>query len=449
MPDMRIALTEKAIALLPPAKEGQYKVRDSELKGFYVLVGKRHRTYMVQADLRRNGKRVSSIKVSVGDVIDLPLREAKTIAKAYLLEISRGRHPKAPKQPKEISGSNVTLRQAWDRYLESHLQRKGRAEQTIRDYRDHVGRLLAKWLDTPLASLADNPAAVADMHDQISKANGRIIANNSMRTLRAIYNHSRKRHRDMPAYNPTDAVDWNPQVRRNTAMGLPDLPAWFDQLRKLNNPIRREYHLFTLLSGSRPTALKEAKPEHLDARRRVLHIPRPKGGAKRAFDIPLSREMMLSLIRAIRLGRIMYPMQAGAWIFPSESEEGHLCEQKESRNRLAKWGNDLRQTYRTLAAAAGVSEIDARLLMNHAIQGVNAGYITRHKLLEDHLRFQQQAISTLIFSQLDSEGTAHQAKWWRYTRGALIEQAIRFDEAPRAAVMAEGARASDLMTEAA
>ena len=26
--------------------------------------------------------------------------------------------------------------------------------------------------------------------------------------------------------------------------------------------------------------------------RRVLHIPNPKGGAKRAFDIPLSREMI-------------------------------------------------------------------------------------------------------------------------------------------------------------
>ncbi|MDR3426070.1 integrase arm-type DNA-binding domain-containing protein [Silvimonas sp.] len=131
MPDMRIALTEKAIALLPPANEGQYKVRDSELKGFYLLVGKRQRTYMVQADLRRDGKRVSSIKVSVGDVVDLPLREAKTMAKAYLLEISRGRHPKAPEQMKEISGSNVTLRQAWERYVEGHLQRKGRAEDHV------------------------------------------------------------------------------------------------------------------------------------------------------------------------------------------------------------------------------------------------------------------------------------------------------------------------------
>jgi hypothetical protein len=28
---------------------------------------------------------------------------------------------------------------------------------------------------------------------------------------------------------------------------------------------------------------------------------------------------------------------------------------------------------------------------------MNAGYVTRHKLLEDHLRSQQQAISTAVF----------------------------------------------------
>jgi hypothetical protein len=46
------------------------------------------------------------------------------------------------------------------------------------------------------------------------------------------------------------------------------------------------------------------------------------------------------------------------------------------------------------------SEFDAKLLMNHAIPGVNAGYITRHKLLEDYLRSQQQAISAAVFAAL-------------------------------------------------
>jgi len=82
----------------------------------------------------------------------------------------------------------------------------------------------------------------------------------------------------------------------------------------------------------------------------------------------------------------MYPVQALEWIFPADSESGHLAETKKDREILSKWGNALRQTFRTIATAAGVSEIDAKLLMNPAIPSVNAGYITRHKLLESHLR---------------------------------------------------------------
>ncbi len=46
-------------------------------------------------------------------------------------------------------------------------------------------------------------------HDDITKENGPYIANGSMRTLRAIYNHARKANRSLPADNPVNAIDWN------------------------------------------------------------------------------------------------------------------------------------------------------------------------------------------------------------------------------------------------
>lgn len=45
-----------------------------------------------------------------------------------------------------------------------------------------------------------------------------------------------------------------------------------------------------------------------------------------------------------------------------------------------------------MGQVASVNELDMHLLMNHSIPGVNAGYITRHRLLGGHLRKQQQAI---------------------------------------------------------
>ena len=188
------------------------------------------------------------------------------------------------------------------------------------------------------------------------------------------------------------------------------------------------------LARGRPRSRK-SRPKHINFRKRTLSVPKPKGGSKRAFDIPLSREMVRCLVRAIRFGREMYPLQATEWVFPADSESGHLAETKEDRDGLSKWGNDLRQTFRTIATAAGVSDFDAKLLMNHSIPGVNAGYITRHKLLEDHLRRQQQAISSAAFAALGAPHIENGVLRAWHSRGAVVhalsevsQQLPKFDE---------------------
>jgi hypothetical protein len=67
---------------------------------------------------------------------------------------------------------------------------------------------------------------------------------------------------------------------------------------------------------------------------------------------------------------------------------------------VTKPGNDLRQTYRTVAQTVGLAALDIHLLMNHSVIGVNAGYINRNKLLRDHLRQQQEMISGKIVDPL-------------------------------------------------
>jgi hypothetical protein len=52
--------------------------------------------------------------------------------------------------------------------------------------------LFEDWLDKPLARLGRQPTLVVERHDQVTKENGHYIANGSMRSLRAVYNHARK-----------------------------------------------------------------------------------------------------------------------------------------------------------------------------------------------------------------------------------------------------------------
>jgi integrase len=417
MPDTRLILTDRSIGGLPLAVSSQYFARDTELAGFAVLVGKRRKTFVVQGDIRK-GKQRLSIRLKVGAVGEKTTREARAEAKELLGKIAKGIDPRennpqldvAEPQPGEIP----TLRQAWQRYLDAHVVRKSLSGTTIKNYRDHVERLMADWLDQPLSVLGLEPNLVASRHDEITREQGPYLANGCMRTLRAIYNHARKTARQLPAENPVSAVDWNQEKRRDTGLGLHEIAAWMNDLAALDNPVRREFHLFLLLSGSRPDALKRAKIEHVDFRARLLHMPRPKGGEAKAFDIPLSRAMILCLVRVLRLGRMLYPTQSQNWIFPADSASGHLAEHKEARQTLAKWGNDLRQTYRTIAQAGSIAELDIHLLMNHSVAGVNAGYITRNKLLNNHLRWQQETISRHILNaaRLETRGMTLASRIW-------------------------------------
>ena len=433
MTGLQMSLTDKALEKLPLATDGQYVVRDTELKGFLVVVGKRRKTFTVKGEGWQNGKR-KNVYAAIGLVGDITARDARLAAKDALVRIAKGLPAIETEEPVESEASEapsadqgITLWVAWERYLEAHLVRKGRSARTIASYTDHVGRILKPWRDLPLKVLGEDPSLVAKRHDEISKENGPYIANGAIRTLRAIYNHARKTHRYLPADNPADATDWNVEKRRDTGMGLKALPAWFDELHALDNPMRREFHLFSLLSGCRPGALKVAEIEHLDLQRRVLHIPAPKGGAKKAFDIPLSRAMIRCLVRAIRLGRQMHPEGAERWIFAADSLDGHLVEQKEDRSVLSKYGNDLRQTFRTIGQAAEVSEIDIHILMNHALQGVNAGYITRGALLEDHLRRQQERLSRATLRAVETGRGKRRAAVLRWLRSCKVEPFVAGD----------------------
>src|ERR1700733_3153097 len=109
MADVRTLLTDKTISQLPPPHDGWYLARDSDLKGFFVVVGKRKRTFTVQGDLRKGGKRISSIRVSIGDTREMSTRTARALAKEYLAQISQGRHPKASQDELRSSRENAEI----------------------------------------------------------------------------------------------------------------------------------------------------------------------------------------------------------------------------------------------------------------------------------------------------------------------------------------------------
>src|SRR3954447_6967505 len=159
MPDLRLPLTEGAVLEMPFAASGQYLARDTERKSFFVLVGKTTKTFMIQADLAGKSRRWN-----LGRHPDLSVREARDKAIEWLARIRRGEDPTAA----GLGVDGPTLREAWARYEEAHLRRKGRSEKTIDGYRDCVERLLQPLLDKPLVELGREPRLVISAHDRIT-----------------------------------------------------------------------------------------------------------------------------------------------------------------------------------------------------------------------------------------------------------------------------------------
>jgi len=346
------------------------------------MTGENTKTYYVQFDYRDPLGRRKTCRKKLGrhDQITTKLARAKAVEM-----IATAKAP--PSNP------DVTLAVAWVEYRDLHLILHERSQRTIDGYQGTVERLLGDWLNVPLDRLAERPDEVNRRYASLLKKHGVATAKNAMAALRAIYNHASRMHPELSRPNPVGRLRLRTPPPRNTAMAAENLVGWYEQLRKLPCPVRQEYHLFMLLSACRREALSCARWEDLDVRRRTLHIPKPKGGTSRAFDLPLSRRMLWCLARARRAGRMLHEGRAQRWIFPSGTgQSGHIVEIKE---KDLTTGHALRHTWRTLAHQAGISELDAKLIMNHTIPGANAGYLSRSALWP-HLLAAQEKMSAYI-----------------------------------------------------
>jgi hypothetical protein len=244
-------LTEEHVGRLPLAVSGQYVVRDTKLPGFFVVVGKFARTFTAQVDTHEAGARRSHRK-AFGRYGEIKAADARRQARDWIAGAQAG--SRLPTKDRD----SATLGQAWLIYR-AELVSKGRQEGTIQFYEEVMQGPLRRYASSSLRKLAGQPDALARWHVEVTRASGPYRANGAARTLRAIYNASRRRDRTLPPDPPTVAIAWNREQRRDTGMSLAELPAWGAELAALSNPIRQEFHLLCLLSGSRPDALSKAQ----------------------------------------------------------------------------------------------------------------------------------------------------------------------------------------------
>lgn len=384
---MKSKITQSLVERAPRPEPGKSVLyADTEMRGFYLIVTATKRSFYVQSLV--NGRQV---RTKLGDHPAMDAKQARDAARQTLVGMRGGVNPNEERRRARARG--ITLREA----LDLHLAAKPLSPRTKDDYRYNCEQYLSDWLDRPLAELGADRSGVRDRHRRITERHGAPTADNAFRIFRAVYNRGLREHPDLPP-NPCGNVDYHGLRRRKVDAPTDRLKAWGKAVLGLH-PVRRDLHLFMVLTGMRRTSACEARVSDLDLASGRLHVPKPKGGSTRAFDLPLSGPLADLLGHRVAENPRLH--RKSPWLFPAESKSGHVAEV--AQHELdGLTGHALRHTFATLAVQAGVPLLELKYLLNHAASNVTMGYI---HVGPEHLRKHQETASRYILEQLGLEWT--------------------------------------------
>ena len=391
-------LTEAFIRNLS-CEDKPYVVRDTIIKGLMIAVNKHSKSFKVQRDLwvgqRSRRRKAKTVRHTLGTTLELTLDDARTRAMEVIAQIKQGVDPNA--QASVSSGAEMwTLQQMFDEYAED-LGARECAPRTILDVLAQRDRYFADWNAVPIGEVTRTMAR--ERHRRISTQHGKAAANSAFRVFKAAYNLALRVVDDpdgLPS-NPVQAVTFN-KVRSSNRVLLPDeLPDWYTRGQELPNPLRRIMHTLGLFSGLRPGTLASIRREWLRLDDQAISIPKMKSGEP--FDLPLSEYMVKLVCEALELGDALFPRSK--WLFPTRNKQGVVIATATWKERIlpSETGHILRHTYRTMAQRVGIDKIDARLLLDHKVPGIDGVYI-HEKALFDRLLASQERMSAAILRMI-------------------------------------------------
>ena len=381
----KIKITKSRVDALPHPDKGQVLYSDSDLPGFAVLVGAKSKAYVAQRDVAGRTKRVT-----IGRHGIIKTDKARDDARQMIARMAQGEDPSLTKR--QEAARSITLRQALEAY-EQTLENKNRSPRTIEGYRKSIERYLRDWLDKPLGDF--DRSMVRARHLKIGES-GRYAANGTMRAFRAVWNRAMREHEELPVC-PVINVDWFEEKPRKAAIPTNDLADLYRRIQAVPNPIRRDYFEFVLFTGMRRQAAAQMLWKDVDLDNAMLHVPRPKGGERRAFDLPLSDHLVGLLERRREEDAAL----ESPWVWPSPSSKtGRISEPKETG---LPGPHSLRHTFATCATNAGLSQYHTKLLMNHTLpkSDITGGYVGSEG---DDLRHSQEMVTGYLLSHVRPTG---------------------------------------------
>lgn len=391
-------LTKSFVDKVSFEQSGQIFYRDSELLGFGLRVGKSAKVYYAEAKLHGKTVRKSIARHNV-----VSLDEARSQAKSYLAEISRGKNPHD--EEKARKAKLVTLSEVLENYIEArgNLQRS-----TIQDYRHTFDAYLHDWLKKPAIEISKD---MVELKFRKISQTSPSQANKTMRNFRAVMNYAIMKYEDSngdsifrhnPVIRITQLRAWHRAVRRDTLIKHYDLAPWYQAVMNLSNdsiaPNRelvKDFLLLVLFTGLRRNEAAKLTWNRVDLKDRTIVIKDTKNHTDHI--LPLTDFLHDLMTKRKAEAKTKY-------VFPNETNTGYMTDpKKQIANVIKESGvnfstHDLRRTFITIAESLDISAYALKRLLNHKMTNdVNAGYIISDV---ERLRVPMQKITDYILYKI-------------------------------------------------
>lgn len=398
-------------------------VWDTEASGLYVEVGAKGTVrFKYKTSVRRGPKtgtarKAEAFKRTIGTFPEMSLDDARKEATRL-----RGlaREGQDPREGTVRAQGMWTVRRLYEEFLKARDLEAKMAPSTRHDYVRRFNAYLDKditfgdmvdgveleksqpaWGRLPLVSIT--PEFAAERHVAIVRNHGAVVANNTLQNFRTTYNWALKKrsHLRLPA-NPVGGVTFVYTPQRTDSLEFPALPDWVHRLGRVENPIRRLFHLLCLFCGGRPGALSQAQRSWLRLEARAFIIPKAhnrkgKTGIGREVHIPLSSYLVKIFERLLGILDSMFPGEP--WLFPTRSgklRDGKVIPLATWREDDMAYGYILRHYYSNLCQEAGVQSTNRMLLMAEKIPGIEGTYLNQPFLFKTLLGEQEKVTAHIL-----------------------------------------------------
>lgn len=379
-------------------------------RGFGLRVQKTTKSYFAEKKVD-----YKTIRFVLGDASLISLERARELARNKISEAKE--HGESPnKIQKRVSAAEITLKEAWDRYLDSLYKRpqppKPLTFDDIKKCRARLAKERPSWEGRKVKTITGQE--VIDLFHDIAKVH-RTTAEQVGRWASAAIRHAinREMHdaqtRGTPpllTYDPFTILgqkgeklyrtraqmeeDYEKRGVRNPmdgeSLGKFITACW---AYRRDNPLAADFLLITLLLGARRgesckfvwrdrvDAIEASESSYIDMKARVAHFHDPKN--RISFDQPIGS-------CAMEILRRRKEETASKWVFPARDSRAKVGHYKDPQtalktvktiaglNEVALRPHDLRRTLGRVAESMNLSERAIKNLLGHSTTDSTARY---------------------------------------------------------------------------